>query len=174
MFLFQAFLFCVVLLRSFFLSQASSGSVRFPEDTEPPVNAQYLTDNSNVTCVEFTVSAQRKDVIFRLRVPDPPAKLVPVTLLGGKLGCGDDLFVMPITGADTANWKGIWIGCPLVKTSVTNYYVEQCQYSCRCAERCTEIQIMKRPRTQETWSVCDVRLQVGSAAVPQGKGKNVS
>ena len=128
-----------------------------------PVNLSFLRDDNRETCTTFEADGRletRQLTTFRVRSYDQRAEYINVTLVGQNLSCSDNLYVMPLTAAQTKHWTGIWITCPLLTTSVEGRF-ESCTFNCRCLGGCAEIQISKRPRkaSESSWSLC--RLDIG-------------
>jgi len=85
-----------------------------------------------------------------------------VTLIGTNLGCGHNLYVTPLSAAETEKWTGRWTTCPI--TEETKYEdKERCSYSCRCRGSCEEIQVFKRPNIikDSSWNLCYVCMTAG-------------
>ncbi|KAK2139347.1 hypothetical protein LSH36_1849g00001 [Paralvinella palmiformis] len=137
-------------------------SLRFGDNKLLPQNVDYLTDDSPDTCAIFSFNKETphiRDTIFRVELTEDNTDMINVTLIGSNLQCGHNLYVVPITEPEKASWKGIWIACSFVETSIDEKG-EKCLHQCHCSGRCEEIQIMKRPREGDdpSWNLCHIMI----------------
>ena len=142
-----------------------TGDIRFRQGNNyiNPVNLSFLRNDNNDTCTTFEADVRTEVsqlTTFRVRSYDEQAEYINVTLVGRNLSCANNLYVIPLTAAQTKHWTGIWTTCPLLTTSVEGR-LESCTFNCHCLGRCGEIQVSKRPRkaTESSWSLC--RLDIG-------------
>jgi hypothetical protein len=87
---------------------------------------------------------------------------VNVTLIGTNLGCGHNLYVTPLSAAETEKWIARWTTCPLRQTDRYEDK-ERCLYECRCSGSCEEIQVLRMPtdRKDRSWTVCYMCIIAG-------------
>ena len=125
-----------------------------------PNDGNLITDGSKTTCAAFE-SDTEKYTKFRFPVQDVQAEWVNVTLRGTDLGCGRNLYVTPLSAAETETWLGLWTLCKLENVTTDG---EKCLYLCHCKTGCKEIQVMKVPSNiQETaWTLCHICTQYPS------------
>ena len=122
---------------------------------------EHLTDEFVDTCAAFNIEhngvAIPRYTQFRIEVADNINDYANVTLIGTKLGCGHNLFVSPLSVAETEKWNGRWTTCPL-KEALMYENKEKCLYECQCRGSCEEIQVMKYPKIIEesSWTVCRI------------------
>ncbi|KAK2138487.1 hypothetical protein LSH36_2920g00016 [Paralvinella palmiformis] len=125
-----------------------------------PDKEEFITDDSPTTCATFNNGDDTnipRYTQFRIEVDDHIIDYVNVTLIGTNLGCGHNLYVTPLSAAETEKWTGRWTTCPI--TEETKYEdKERCSYSCRCRGSCEEIQVFKRPNIikDSSWNLCYV------------------
>ncbi|KAK2170656.1 hypothetical protein LSH36_1g05010 [Paralvinella palmiformis] len=114
-----------------------------------PDTEEFIIDDSPRTCTTFNSGDDTnipRNTIFRIEVADYRIDYVNVTLIGTNLGCGHNLYVTPLSAADTEKW-----------TEETKYEdKERCSYGCRCRGSCEEIQVFKRPKIikDSSWNLC--------------------
>ncbi|KAK2164309.1 hypothetical protein LSH36_66g07028, partial [Paralvinella palmiformis] len=127
-----------------------------------PDDGSFLTDSSIETCTRFLpaqLSQSPNYTTFRIPVPNEQRGPLNVTMTGQNLACAHDLHVMEVSAAQTAQWEGIWLTCPLIRSTKQNSS-ETCLFHCWCQGRCAEIQISKRPQKAEesSWSLCHLQI----------------
>ncbi|KAK2167036.1 hypothetical protein LSH36_32g05073 [Paralvinella palmiformis] len=135
--------------------------VRFEEHGIVPRDKTLLADDYPETCTVFTLDDYDRSIPrythFRIAVPNIAVDEVNLTLRGANLSCGHNLYVTPLSAAETETWTGRWTKCPLVESSVGEGN-ETCSYQCKCTGSCEEIQIIKIPLTTEEsyWTMCHI------------------
>ena len=136
--------------------------VYFNEQGIVPRNKSFLVDQSPDTCSTFqldngTSIAQYSQV--RFQVPATALDHINVTLVGTNLGCGHNLYVTPVSAAETKKWIGRWKTCRLFDIGM-NDGKDNCSYRCGCLGNCEEIQVIKMPmrREESCWSICHISL----------------
>ena len=110
-----------------------------------------LTDDYIETCISFDANQEtmeKKDITFRFPVTADQLENINVTLIGTKLGCGRNMFVIPLTKPQTVLWTGIWRTCSLFEKFEIEGK-ESCTFHCPCLGGCEEIQVTRRPRTMK-------------------------
>jgi len=139
--------------------------IRFEDSGINPDNKEFITDDSPRTCATFNNGDDTnipRNTNFRIEVADYIIDYVNVTLIGTNLGCGHNLYVTPLSAAETEKWTGRWTTCPL--TEETKYEdKERCSYGCRCRGSCEEIQVLKRPKIikDSSWNLCYICITPG-------------
>lgn len=128
-------------------------------------NDANLTDASPQTCMTFhneTELSRPEKTVLRLKTLTTLRDNVNVTLTGKRLGCGYNLFLVPITKQETDTWSGIWFACNVLETSKDEDQ-EKCIFMCPCRGVCEEIHITRRPRNAEesTWTLCHISVTHG-------------
>ena len=138
--------------------------MRFEKSGLMPDERDFLTDDSPKTCTDIVNDKDQilRQTDFRIGVADYIIDNATVTLLGTNLGCGHNLYVTPLSAAETEKWTGRWTTCPLRETSMYDGK-EKCSYECKCREGCEEMQIIKRPKIAKdsTWNICYVSITTG-------------
>jgi hypothetical protein len=136
--------------------------VCFDEKGIFPDNVTFLADGNPDTCHTFTVDDEvcvPKYSHLKVQIAVVVVDNVNVTLMGTNLGCGYNLYVTPLSLAETEKWTGQWSTCRLFETSIDGG-TQNCFYQCKCSGNCKAIQILKWPRTVEesSWTLCHVCL----------------
>ena len=133
--------------------------IRFEDSGINPDNKEFITDDSPRTCATFNNGDDTnipRYTNFRIEVADYIIDYVNVTLIGTNLGCGHNLYVTPLSAAETEKWTT----CPI--TEETKYEdKERSSYGCRCRESCEEIQVLKIIN-DNSWNVCHICITGGT------------
>jgi hypothetical protein len=137
--------------------------IHFHDSGIKPDKEEFITDNSPRTCATFNNSDDTNSpryTNFRIQVAHHKIDYANVTLIGTNLGCGHNLYVMPLSTAETEKWTGRWTTCPV--TEETTYKgKERCSYSCQCRGSCEEIQVLKIIN-DNSWNVCHICITGGT------------
>jgi len=142
-------------------------SIRFAEDSLMPKNETLIKDSYLDTCTTF----QRRDnrsilqhTHFRIRKFAGQVGTINVTITGRQMGCGDGLYVTPLTLAQSTTWLGRWITCTLLDLK-HDLNQDRCYYYCNSPGYWKEIQVIKIPRTSEDyyWEICQINATELSA-----------
>ncbi|KAK2152181.1 hypothetical protein LSH36_338g07065 [Paralvinella palmiformis] len=119
-----------------------------------------MKDSSSNTCTTFI----RRDnesiprvTHFRVRRFAGQIGYINATIIGRKMGCGDSMYVTPLTMDQSTTWFGRWTTCTLLDIK-TNLSQERCSYYCSYPGYWNEIQVIKVPRTYESlnWEICHI------------------
>ena len=134
-----------------------------------PGKEYYLIDNNPETCTAFNISydgRSQRFIQFRFRLPNDVSAEVNVSLIGVNLGCGQNLYVSPLSDVESNIWTGRWTTCSLLRASVSEGQ-ESCSYRCDCTKRCKEMQILKIHRTTEDSSLiaCHASLKYEESGI---------
>ena len=134
-------------------------SVRFNPNQVKPEDGQFSTE----TCTRFVPDQNiqtEQYSTFRIDIPEERLDSVIVIVLGENIGCAYDLYVMPLTVTETANWSGLWVICPLLETTAADGLNKRCVFRCECNGMCKEIQVCRRPHNYEetAWTLCSICL----------------
>ena len=134
-------------------------SVRFNPNQVKPEDGQFSTE----TCTRFVPDQNiqtEQYSTFRIDIPEERLDSVIVIVLGENIGCGYDLYVMPLTVTETANWSGLWMICPLLETTAADGLNKRCVFRCECNGMCKKIQVCRRPHNYEetAWTLCSICL----------------
>ena len=125
----------------------------------------FISDDDPDTCANFNIGVDihtPRDSTFRIEVADDIKDYANVTLIGNNLGCGHNLYVTPLSAAETEKWTGRWTTCSLKEESMYGDK-EICSYNCLFTGSCEEMQVIKSPRIVEdsSWTVCHVCITPG-------------
>ncbi|KAK2150918.1 hypothetical protein LSH36_382g00017 [Paralvinella palmiformis] len=150
----------IFLLYSIISSTTALGRlrIRFEDSGIIPDKEEFITNDWPNRCATFNNGDDTnipRHTNFRIEVADYRINYVNITLIGTNLGCGHNLYVTPLSAAETEKWTGRWTTCPL--TEETKYEdKERCSYGCRCRGSCEEIQVLKRPKIikDSSWNLC--------------------
>ena len=130
--------------------------MRFDQASLIPDKVRFLSHESPDTCASFINHGEKpRRTKFRISGDDVQVNRVNVTLIGTNMGCGHNLYVTPLSAAETEKWTGRWSVCQLMETSIYETK-EKCTYDCPCSGSCKEIQILKQPSVMRdsSWSLC--------------------
>jgi len=132
-------------------------NVRFNPNQMKPEDGLLSTE----TCTRFVPDQDmRKEQYstFRIDIPEDSLDFVNITVQGENISCGYDLYVMPLTVAETTHWSGIWMACPLLEMTAAAGRNKGCIFRCQCSGVCKEIQICRRPHNYEesAWTLCSI------------------
>jgi len=158
-------LYLLIHFRLLFVYVTGNPSARFDQRGIVPVNKLFISDDDPDTCANFNIGVDihtPRDSTFRIEVADDIKDYANVTLIGNNLGCGHNLYVTPLSAAETEKWTGRWTTCSLKEESMYGDK-EICSYNCLFTGSCEEMQVMKSPRIVEdsSWTVCHVCITPG-------------
>ena len=148
-----------------FVSLLDELSIRFAPYSLNPVKGDFLKDNSSETCTKFNSSDDStglQHTQFRMKAFPLDVGDINVTITGNNLGCGHNLYVSPLSPAQSENWIGRWTACQLEDKS-TFGFKERCAYWCKAPGHCKETQILKVPHqlNESFWEICQITITSG-------------
>ena len=126
-----------------------------------------LIDENDMTCTYFDgYQTDPKRLKFRIEVTENITTYARVVIKGVGLSCGSNLYVTPLSEAETEKWMGRWSTCSLEENGIMREmpYFEKCIHLCKCRGRCKEIQILRRPHNEHL-SLCRITIETGRVAL---------
>ena len=139
----------------------AQSDVRVSPISLAPDSEAKLTDNSAVTCAQFTTVSTHATKL-RYATTCSRDTLLRVSIKGTNLGCKKNLYVSPISSEHSDDWGGRLDRCQLEEDRVDPQGNDWCFYLCTCpAAGCQEIQLLKKPYPGDasSWSLCTLFTQ---------------
>ena len=136
--------------------------ISFSDDSLVPTNETALKDPSNETCTTFQQSGLAGHFScthFRILAFAADVGSINVTITGSRLGCGRNLYVSPVSPAESESWLGHWKTCQFEATSDADNR-EKCSYWCSSPGHSQQIQVLNVPRDPDEfqWEVCQIDI----------------
>ena len=146
------------------LSTTGDHSFRFADDTLIPANPDFLKDASSDTCTAFQQNDLNSDhgfTQFRVNASIAEIGSINVIITGNGLECGRNLYVSPISSAESESWLGRWTRFKLEKTT-ENDNKQRCFFWFNSTGPVNEIQVIRTPLPSKdvNWEICHISIMI--------------